>query len=363
MRGGTSLKREVLQHLNREKRKRVSTRELEDALIHQMGQRKYLQAGGYSAFVEVITELEAEKWIRPIQASKQNGMIPPLFNRYEKLHRESPLDEEIKRELLTRFHPSIQTSYYLKHPDEWERDAPYVTAIHHFLSDPDPLQQVRIPLNERSFQLFRDEKWISSSHGRGLLRNIGLTWDDLCCYATHEPFFYIRRTLPEQSTVHALIIENKDTFYSLKELLQQGIVSWGGVPFSLLIYGEGWKITKSFPFVWELEGLQEREVRFYYFGDLDPVGIEIWHQLNRQQEDVTILPFCYFYEHLLQRYGHQAPVRAKAQRGRPEAERRFLEHFCRETATVMQELLKEKYLPQEGLHYLWLKENGEEGKR
>lgn len=361
MRGGTNLKREVLQHLKQEKRKRISTRELEDALIHQMGQRKYLQAGGYSNFVEVIAELEAEKWIRPIQASKQNGMIPPLYNRYEKLRRESTLDQETKRELLTRFHPSIQTSYYLKHPNEWERDALYVIAIDRFLSDPVPLQQVPIPLNERSFQLFRDEKWLNSPQGRSLLRNIGLTWDDLCCYATHEPFFYVRRTLPEQGAVNALIIENKDTFHSLKELLQKGIESWGGISFSLLIYGEGWKITKSFPFVWELEGLQEREVCFYYFGDLDPVGIEIWHQLNQQQEEVRILPFCYFYEHLFQRCGPQAPVRAKAQRGRPEAEQRFLDFFRGDTATEMRELLKQKYLPQEGLHYLWLKERGEEG--
>ncbi len=91
------------------------------------------------------------------------------------------------------------------------------------------------------------------------------------------------------------------------------------------------------------------------------LGIEIWHQLNQQQEEVRILPFCYFYEHLFQRCGPQAPVRAKAQRGRPEAEQRFLDFFRGDTATEMRELLKQKYLPQEGLHYLWLKERGEEG--
>lgn len=362
MKGGGRLKRKILQHLKQEKRKRLSTRELEDALIRQMGQEKYLQAGGYSAFADGITELEAEKWVRPIKASKQNGMLPPLYNRYEKLHRESSLDQGTKRQLMTQFHPSIQTSYYLLHPEEWKRDAPYVTALHHFLSDLDPGQRMRIPLNERSFQVFHDEKWLDSPQGRSVLRRVGLTWDDLSCYATHEPFFYVQRGLPEEGSVNALIIENKDTFYSLKELLLQGITVWGGIPFSLLIYGEGWKITKSFPFVWELNGLQNRELRFYYFGDLDPVGIEIWHQLNQQQEEVEIIPFRFFYENLLLHYGPKAPLRTKDQRGRPEALREFLSFFRPDLAAEMQKLLGKRYLPQEGLHYLWLKKHGEEGR-
>jgi len=45
-----------------------------------------------------------------------------------------------------------------------------------------------------------------------------------------------------------LIVENKDTFFSLKALFQEGINRWSGKSFSMLIYREGRKILKSISF-------------------------------------------------------------------------------------------------------------------
>lgn len=53
----------------------------------------------------------------------------------------------------------------------------------------DRLQQ--ITANERSFQVFRDEKWLLSKHGKDFLQRIGFALDDLRCYLTFEPFFLL----------------------------------------------------------------------------------------------------------------------------------------------------------------------------
>ncbi|MCL0063142.1 DUF2220 domain-containing protein [Peptococcaceae bacterium] len=80
-----------------------------------------------------------------------------------------------------------------------------------------------------------------------------------------------------------LIVENKDTFFSLKALFQEGINRWNGKSFSMLIYGEGRKILygegrkilKSISFFEEIEEYKGLSTSFYYFGDLDAEGISI----------------------------------------------------------------------------------------
>ncbi|MCL0101390.1 DUF2220 domain-containing protein [Peptococcaceae bacterium] len=95
-----------------------------------------------------------------------------------------------------------------------------------------------------------------------------------------------------------LIVENKDTFFSLKALFQEGINRWNGKSFSMLIYGEGRKILKSISFFEEIEEYKGLSTSFYYFGDLDAEGISIWYELTEQRE---VVPFVYFYCCLFER--------------------------------------------------------------
>ena len=210
-------------------------------------------------------------------------------------------------------------------------------------------------VNERSFQLFNDEKFLNSRQGQQILERIGITVTDLNCYLTYEPFFYYRNQT-DGGEKNVLIIENKDTFFSLKKLLQEGITQWNGIEVSLLIYGEGKKIQRSFSFFKELDQYQaaDLELNFYYFGDLDPEGIKIWWGLQNKYE-VEFIPLKFFYQQLL-KYS-QAAANLKTEQSFSEAAvEEFCDYFAKSAGNKMKNLLQNgKYIPQEGLSYQLLK--------
>ncbi|RXT07777.1 Wadjet anti-phage system protein JetD domain-containing protein [Ammoniphilus sp. CFH 90114] len=341
----------VRTYLETEKRKRVQTKEIEGFLMDILGAESYWKHGGYEALAKVYQELEAEGLLRPVKASGWNGKIPALFNTYQRLTPRAELDSLLKEKLLTFYHPNIRTSYYLEHPRDYEEDEPFILKMDAFLKqDNDVAFNSDLTINERSFQLFQNEKWLASAHGKSVLGRIGLTLENLRCYPTYEPFFYYRHGRNASLQKNALIVENKDTFFSFKSLFQAGVYAWEDLAFDLLIYGEGQKIEHSFAFFGELEEYRGCVTRFYYFGDLDPKGIAIWYQL-KQQYQVEIQPARLFYEDLIQQYGHVAPLRTKKQSCPKEGERAFLAYFSPEVQGRIVELLQhDRYLPQEGLN-------------
>lgn len=353
--------------------KRIQTKALEASLTNALGIQGYWQRGGYPALAEVISGLVQANRLKPIKAQKTNGMNPPLYNGYHILKLPPSFSPEKQRKLLARYHPRLDLAYYLKHPEEYERDEYYLQALDGFLrtSEKDPAGQEKrsITINERSFELFYDEKWLASNHGQTVLQAVGLSLTDLNCHPTYEPFFYyqVRAFTDHDKRANIMIVENKDTFFSLKSLFQAGIMSWDGINYDLLIYGEGRKILRSLSFLGELflEGSVPPNVLCHYFGDLDPEGILIWNELvqSYQPQGLTIVPLRLFYEELLNRHGLNAPTLRTAQRYRDDAILHFVSEFEQPLRDKLQALLQGGcYLPQEGLSEASLYELGREGK-
>lgn len=346
------MKKIIYQYLINQNKKRIETKNIESYVLKTIGSDNYWKQGGYTSFVQTIELLVAKNILRPVKAWKLNGMNPPLYNGYQIISLRDELNPIIKQNLLTQYHPAMNTAYYLNHQADYEQDKIYLSALNCFLKENAQFTTLpAITVNERSFQIFHDEKWLASKHGHNVLQRVGLTFKDLCCYPTYEPFFYYQRKIANTSEINVLIIENKDTFFSLKSLFQNGVYSWNNIPFTLLIYGEGRKIQKSFSFFWELNEYQQYKPRFYYFGDLDPEGISIWHQLQKQ-EAVEFKPFVFFYNALFEKYAHIAPKVRKEQRFLQQAVESFLTYFSTSQSKLMLNILKEgRYLPQEGLNY------------
>lgn len=330
--------------------KRVKTREIEDYLLTKLSKRKY----SYREFAATLQELVTEEKLSPVQARGENGRRPRLYNFYWVKESEPKLSAEVRQELLTTYHPQLSISYYLSHPVEYGADKKYIRLLDQFFKANS--DKTEISVNERSFQLFNDEKWLTSEQGRQILEHLGIELEDLNCYPTFEPFFYYRKESDRQPK-NILILENKDSFFSLKKLLQEGVTSWAGIEFSLLIYGEGKKIQQSFSFFEELEGycLSAEELTLYYFGDLDPEGINIWWGLARRYE-VEFKPFVFFYQQLLE-LKQEAPKLKTAQQVNKSAVKEFCRYFEVEGQKRIRELFTAgQYLPQEGLNYQLLKE-------
>lgn len=329
-------------------RRRFASADLLDFVVDRLGRDAYEEIGGYRRFAVEIQSLVAQGTIRPVLASKVNGLNPPLYVRYQHLAKDKPLEMELRKHVLTHYHPALNPRYFLEHPEEFHRDRPRIDAIDAYLKRRDALPA---SVNERSFSLFGDEKFLATPHGQSLLQRLGIDLDRLNCYPTYEPFFYF--ALPAAPVNDVLVIENKDTFFTLKKLFQEGRHRLEGLDFRLLIYGEGHKIERSFAFFSEVIEFRGRQNRFRYFGDLDPEGITIFERLTAVYPDYDLEPLVAFYEALLERAAWAPHLRTK-QVTREEHLARFFGRFSAASARQMQELLATgRYLPQEALDYAW----------
>lgn len=264
------------------KNKRFETIELEKEMKKSCYDKSIIFE--YIEFAKAINLLVDEEKIKPVLASKMNNMQPSLYKKYMKVDR---MIEVVPASELIGYHPKMKMASFKTDRKRYEKVKPYIKKISDFLFHPD---KEIITINERSLELFDNEKSLDSENGRKLLSLIGLTLDDLYCEKTYEPFFYYEMRVDKVENV--LIVENKDTFHSFKKLMSQGINSWGGISFQFLIYGEGNKITKSIDYVDEV-GIPE-EVNIYYFGDIDKEGVSIKGRLDKQT-DRTIKWMDHFY--------------------------------------------------------------------
>ncbi|MGM0501024.1 MAG: Wadjet anti-phage system protein JetD domain-containing protein [Bacillota bacterium] len=346
----------ISKYLEDASNKRIKTREIENYVLKKLKKRKY----SYQKFVAAIKELVQDNKMCPIKARGKNGRQPRLHNWYQIKTKEKKISEELKKELLTAYVPQLSLSYYFDYPAQYKEDKKNIKIINRFLNNRNKANNISV--NERSFQLFNNEKFLTSKQGKQLLDRIGIAINDLNCYRTYEPFFYYQNST-DCFEKNILIIENKDTFFSLKKLLQEGISRWQGINFSLLIYGEGKKIQHSFSFFKELEEYQSEDVElnFYYFGDLDPEGIKIWWGLQDKYQ-VEFKPFQFFYHQLLVRE-REAPKLRKKQNFNQLAMQEFCQYFATNWIQKIKDLLQaDRYLPQEGLNYQKLKELSTEQK-
>lgn len=254
----------------------------------------------YAAFGQALLALEQEQYVTEVKAAGRRTKRPSLANRYRL---NDTLLKSDKVQQLHRYrmelHPLISLDAYFAQPEAvWERELPYLKRIHHFLRE-FGLPSIPAPVPERSFQLVGDEKWITDKGGKAVLERIGL-WSRLLIDYTGDPLMLAINTellAAERSTPAAdappclhLIVENKATFHGLLPALR-------GSGFHTLIYGCGNKIVGNLDQLAGQVPLPMREHRFYYFGDLDHAGLQIWHRLSLHY---PVIPALAFYHACLQ---------------------------------------------------------------
>ncbi|MEW6662310.1 MAG: Wadjet anti-phage system protein JetD domain-containing protein [Bacillota bacterium] len=341
----------VEQYLASQPKKNIDTIELEGYVQSSLGEN-YLPAGGYHRLVQAVEELCREGVLAPVNSSGHNGRTPSLYRRYRKIT--APRDTSHHQELLA-CHPRLSLAKYWNDPGAYLQDQQSIRALDRFFKDPVAASTLAgsYTVNERSFQIFRDEKFLSLPAGRNLLQQLGLGLTDLGCFETYEPFFYVDYGAAPEERRYLLVVENKDTFFTLKKVFACGKQTVNSMAVHLLVYGEGRKIVKSFGFLREIPGWERVEVEAYYFGDLDPEGIDIFGALARAYPQVPIRPFDYLYRELLYLHGAGAPpLRDKKQRLKAEHLSLFLRLLEPATASGVRALLDAgRYLPQEGLAY------------
>lgn len=321
----------------------------------------------YISQYEAILQLIEGGRIKPVKASGTNGKKPALYQEYwlmeqeeeeQKATRESALGEELQYRIL----PVISIDYYQKHMDAYEQDRQWVLLLNDYLKEHRDRLQIPVSWNERSFDIWQREKFLKQEQGRKILKRCGMTPEDLNVYETAEPFSCFTKT--RRTPQNILIVENKDTFYSMRRAMleqspgddtgSEGPVRLLGKELGTLIYGAGKGIWRSFQ---EFEHSAEPYLKatgncFLYFGDMDYEGILIFEKLAEAfQSRGEILPFTEAYTAMLQKSRRLHLPKTKEGQNKRISDR-FFSYFTEAQKKEMAEILRQGcYIPQEILNY------------
>ena len=381
-------------------RKTINITDVLNSAEERLGTLQFEAEGGYQRFASIIEEFYKEGLISPVKSSGVYRRNPPLALRYkinaDTSSKIAPQEEEKLMHELISLHPIMKKEYYLKNIEQYFKDREHILKLHDYFSNSERCKSLkyRYTLNERSFEIFNDEKYLSL-YGETLLKKLGIDFDTLNCYKTYEAFFYIDYGIGEKNDCiknaciknnnnnndgntynnhninseingividnnnneyNALIVENKDTFMSIAKLLnrKKGFLI-GGKRINLLIYGEGKKIISSFKFMDEI--IREKTIdNIYYFGDIDYEGIGIFLALKNNchlKSDYAmiynIVPHVALYKQLVDKTESPPTLRSNQEEIPIED---FLDYFDDYYKYKISEILKgRKYIPQEALSF------------
>lgn len=306
----------------------------------------------YSQVYKKVLDLIEQGEIKPVKASGLNGKKPALYKEYWSIEKEENMELYIN-ELKFDICPSIDTTYYLTHLKQYKEDRQFVLALNEYLKKSKNKIMTQMSENERSFDIWGREKFLKQEQGKRILKNCGISVKTLNFYTTTEPLSYYSHT--RNTPQNLLIIENKDTFYSMRQFLMQDNQKILGIEFGTLIYGAGKAIIKSFqdfdlcaePYMRDLGN------KIYYFGDLDYEGILIYEKLALEySEKCEIVPFTKAYLKMVSKAGTMNINLPNTKEGQNRnAGELFFGYFTKEQAKSMMEILeRDEYIPQEILN-------------
>lgn len=234
----------------------------------------------YQTFYDRIKQLEAEgKIIATKNGRDTNGKYPPLAKKYRII--EAKEDVSLYINDINRFFPlRFDKSYYKKHLEHYIKDKEMIDLLIGYERHKEKPLATEMSVNERMFDIFTHEKDFGLGKVVKVLENVGLSQEWLNIYETPEPFIYFSGDDHLKQSI--LIVENKDTWHTMRRLIRSGIG-----PFNSVIYGEGKKILKSCEEfgIHQKPWFNNRENGLFYLGDLDDEGLHIYRSLK---ERVTI---------------------------------------------------------------------------
>ena len=307
----------------------------------------------YKELYAKILELIDGNQIKPVKASGINGKSPALYREYWLIEESQDLTKYLD-ELNFQIVPAISTDYYKAHMDQYLQDRQWVLLLNDYLRNNKDQFMTQMSENERSFDIWHREKFLKQEQGKKILKRCGIDIQNLNFYPTTEPIAYYSAT--KQTPQNMLVIENKDTFYSMRKFLLDGNDTILGERIGTLIYGAGKGIIAAFS-DFDISAEPYMTVpgnTIYYFGDLDYEGIGMYENFVAAYGDrYEIRLFVKAYEKMLSKAESMdrdsLPVTKEGQNRKIGSA--FLSAFSQsQQTTIMDILAHDRYIPQEILN-------------
>ncbi|MCI6190500.1 MAG: DUF2220 domain-containing protein [Clostridium sp.] len=232
----------------------------------------------YLELYNLVKNLIENNEITPIKNSGGNGKNPALYNRYKIIVEEED-NSNLIDELNFELHNSFDISYYKNNINKYKEHRKYILKLNNFIKEKSYLLNTQVSMNERAFQIWGREKFIQKEEGKSILKNLNIDLNFLNYYETSEPLAYYSKS--KRIPQNILILENKDTYYTMRKYLINNDEEIFGIDISTVIYGGGKSIQKAFRDykISVEEYISNENNTIYYFGDLDYEGIMIFEGL------------------------------------------------------------------------------------
>lgn len=325
---------------------------LKAAIIQLDELEKLYSISSYKELFNKVNDLIEAGKLSPVKSSGGNGKNPTLFKKYRIIKVKddnNQLIDEIFYKLSTRFN----VEYYKNHLDKYKEHRAAILKLNDFFLNNQELLSVRVSMNERAFQIWGREKFLQKENGKTIVKNLGLELGNLNYYDTSEPLAYYSKS--KKAPQKILILENKDTYYTMRRHLIAGGEAILGEEIGTIIYGKGKNINKAFSdFKISVEDyVCDSRNTILYFGDLDYEGIIIYEGLYKMfGEEYKVSPFINGYKKLIDKinYAHKDLPSTKEGQNR-NIQDIFLREFHKEYVEKIKNILEaDLYIPQEALN-------------
>jgi len=303
----------------------------------------------YQELYHVIQNWLDQELIVPVKKSGMTSFRPSLYHEYKKIVIKQ--DYSMYTDLIKSLHPKLNISRYLSHPQNYVKQQEYIWMLSEFFWKRGQDMDAKMSVNEKSFEIWGDEKFLDSASGRKLLSYNGLVIEDFGCYKTPEPYFSAVYDWDFQDKA-VIIIENKDTWYTISKLLKESAKKqFWDIPVAMLVYGEGNKAARQNGMTEFLQDYAISGAAIYYFGDIDAAGIDIYNRVVRANKQLNISRFMPGYKAMV-RKAAQSTMRPTDDTRKLSYPEEFLDGFTIEEQNVIRHTLKHQLrIPQEILNY------------
>lgn len=231
--------------------------------------------------------------LEPIKSSKTNGNnVFTIYNKYKVKLPETDYSGELSE--IKSLHPDLNKSEYLRNkPEEYIRYKKQIKLLSKWLFDEKSKELEKISKKERSFEIFKEEKELDNNTFWGFLNRVGINEDTLGFYNTPDYCFndYIPAKKPNMSL---LICENKDIWFNFRRLMyEKGYNSFFNIALDGVIFGNGNKVSNKnilIEYSYFL-GINPGSITYYYWGDIDREGFEIFNRVLDNNKELNIKLF------------------------------------------------------------------------
>lgn len=289
--------------------------------------------------------------LTPMSSQGTNGNNKfPLFVKYRVQNSEAE-DAFMVREIAS-LHSALQKDGYLqRHPEQYRKYRIPLQTLSKYL-----FQNAEIPIQisrkERSFEIFGEEKQLDDSGFQRVLNRLSIHAERLAYYDTPGDTFY--DFIPAQkSRMSILICENKDIWYNLRRMMfeQKKTVLWEH-KIDGVLYGQGNQVTSPAALSNYTKFLNLVEPQYYYWGDIDREGFNIFLRLQQANPTLSISMFVSAYKAMLRLAEGKIMPHSHDHRNRMENYSPIYALFPACTQSVLKKIMEENIrVPQEIVSY------------